>query len=136
MSGYGQQKRGNLGEDKFAIPPTYVVHGKGKGSANSSGSAVGVSKGNTNSNAAVSQVSRKLDAEDGDVPQIKHVTHDVKVTIQNGRKNKGWSQKELAHKMNVQASAVQAWESGKGLPPQGRDRTKIQNLLGVKLPKS
>ena len=97
MNGYGKQKKND--EDKFAVPPTYVVHGKAKIEKGGSSSSSSIVKGN--SNASVGHVSRKLDAEDGDVPQIKQVSHDVKMTIQNGRKAKGWTQKELAQRMTL-----------------------------------
>ena len=42
--------------------------------------------------------------------------HSIGKTIASLRKSKGWTQAELAEKLNVSDKAVSKWESGNGLP--------------------
>lgn len=53
--------------------------------------------------------------------------------LMDARIARGWNQKQLAQKLNVTASDVQRWESGKAVPP-GNLRGRLNSVLRVKLP--
>lgn len=50
--------------------------------------------------------------------------------IQKGRQAKGWTQKELAQKINEKPQIVNEYESGKAVPAS-QITNKIQRALGV-----
>lgn len=54
-------------------------------------------------------------AEDGEIPQIKCVPRDLAQQIQTARINKGWTQKEVALKINEKTSVVADIEVGKAI---------------------
>lgn len=62
-------------------------------------------------------------------------THDFKISLQKARNAKGWTQKDLASKMGLKPVDITNWEAGKGSPPTGEQKAKLQKILGVKLPK-
>tara|TARA_Y100000389_G_C17421740_1_gene497116 strand:- start:670 stop:1047 length:378 start_codon:yes stop_codon:yes gene_type:complete len=62
-------------------------------------------------------------------------THDFKISLQKARNAKGWTQKDLASKMGMKPVDINSWEAGKGSPPTGEQRAKLQKILGVKFPK-
>jgi len=63
--------------------------------------------------------------DDNEVADFKHatVTHDFKLALQQARQNKGWSQKDLAGKLNVQPSVIASYENGKAIPQPVRNNT-------------
>jgi ribosome-binding protein aMBF1 (putative translation factor) len=73
---------------------------------------------------------RNLDGDDPNAPL--NIKHNVRAKIQMGRTAKIMSQKELAMKINVPTSTINAYESGKAIPDKGILR-KIGNALGIKL---
>ena len=56
---------------------------------------------------------------------------DFHIKLRNGRKNKGWSKKELANRMNVKVSAIQKAESG--TRPTDDLINKLEKVLGIDL---
>lgn len=62
------------------------------------------------------------------------VTHEFKVALQKARQAKGWTQTELAQKLNVKASVINEYESGRAIP-QGQLIAQLNRTLGVVLPK-
>jgi len=64
----------------------------------------------------------------------KEISQSFKVTLMKARVAKKWNQKELAQRMNVQASVIASYENGTAIPQQ-QVVNKLQRVLGVKLPK-
>ena len=54
--------------------------------------------------------------------------------VQEARKAKQWTQKQLAQQLNVKPSVIHEIESGKTLP-DGPLKHKLNRVLGIKLPK-
>lgn len=54
----------------------------------------------------------------------------IKITIAAARVNAGLSQRELAEKLNVNASTVFNWENGKS-EPNATQLRKISELAGI-----
>ena len=74
---------------------------------------------------------QKLDREE--LGTHKKVSVDMAKTIQQGRMAKGFkTQKDLANALGIQASIVNAYESGKAIPDHNILQ-KLRRVLGVKL---
>lgn len=73
----------------------------------------------------------KLDRE---TEELKHetISLDVGKLIQQGRQNKGLSQKELATKINEKPQVITDYEAGKGIP-NNVILGKIERAIGIKL---
>ncbi|XP_037775213.1 endothelial differentiation-related factor 1-like [Penaeus monodon] len=73
----------------------------------------------------------KLDRE---TEELKHnkVAPDVGRLIQQGRQNKGWTQKDLATRVNEKPQVIQEYEQGKAVPNQNII-TKIEKAIGMRL---
>lgn len=73
----------------------------------------------------------KLDRE---TEELKHdkIPLDLGRLIQQGRQAKGWSQKELATKVNEKPQVINDYEAGRGIPNQVVIG-KIERAIGVKL---
>jgi len=73
----------------------------------------------------------KLDRE---TDELKHdkMSLDLGKLIQQGRQAKGWSQKDLATKVNEKPQVINDYEAGRGIPNQAIIG-KIERALGVKL---
>ncbi|CAN6194633.1 unnamed protein product [Urochloa humidicola] len=56
----------------------------------------------------------------------------VGAAIRNARVAKGWTQKELANRINVRPTDVQEYESGRAAPAQAV-LAKMERALGVEL---
>lgn len=56
----------------------------------------------------------------------------VSKAIQDGRRAKEWTQKDLATRINEQQKVVNEYESGKGTPNQ-QVLAKMERALGIKL---
>lgn len=54
--------------------------------------------------------------------------------IQNGRKTKNLTQKQLAQKLNIDSKIIQGYEAGK-IVPDVKLMVKIENILNIKLNK-
>ncbi len=55
--------------------------------------------------------------------------------LMKARVAKGWKQKDIALKMNIACSLYADWENSKGLFPNPAQRVKLNQLLGIVLPK-
>jgi len=75
---------------------------------------------------------RKLDTGDGDVPKVEKISRETRVKIQQGRQAKGWTQAELAQKINEKVTVVQEYEAGRAVPSR-QVLNKISRQLGVAL---
>ncbi|KYQ59415.1 Endothelial differentiation-related factor 1 like protein [Trachymyrmex zeteki] len=73
----------------------------------------------------------KLDRE---TEELKHdqIPLELGKLIQQGRQNKGLSQKDLATKVNEKAQVINDYEAGRGIPNQ-MVIGKIERVLGIKL---
>lgn len=73
----------------------------------------------------------KLDRE---TEELHHETVglDVSKLIQQGRQAKGWTQKELATKINEKQQVINEYEAGKAIPNQ-QIMNKLERQLGIKL---
>ena len=69
--------------------------------------------------------------ENGEL-QIKKINTDLKIKIQQARKNKNLTQADLAKKINVKQNIINDLESGKG-EKNNNLLGKIERALGVKL---
>ncbi|KAL6839518.1 hypothetical protein ACP4OV_030788 [Aristida adscensionis] len=87
----------------------------------------------TNKHAASAAVApaRKLD-ETTEPAAVERVAAEVRAAIQKARLAKGWSQAELAKRINERAQVVQEYESGKAAPVQAV-LAKMERALEVKL---
>lgn len=59
------------------------------------------------------------------------LSNDFHVRLRNARESKGWSQKELAHRMNVRINSIQKAESGNR--PTDDLTNKLEKVLDVDL---
>ncbi|XP_065332734.1 endothelial differentiation-related factor 1 [Cloeon dipterum] len=85
----------------------------------------------TNKQHQTSKNTAKLDRE---TDELKHdkISMDVGKLIQQGRLAKGWSQKELATKINEKPQIINDYEAGRAIPNQAI-LGKIERTIGVKL---
>lgn len=75
----------------------------------------------------------KVDREtDEGVFEVSKVGMNVSKAIQDGRRVKEWTQKELATKVNERPQVINELESGKGVPNQ-QVLAKLERVLGIKL---
>uniref|UniRef100_A0A0D9WRP6 HTH cro/C1-type domain-containing protein n=1 Tax=Leersia perrieri TaxID=77586 RepID=A0A0D9WRP6_9ORYZ len=86
---------------------------------------------NKTSSAAAAAPARKLD-ESTEPAGLGRVGAEVRAAIQKARVAKGWSQAELAKRINERAQVVQEYESGKAVPVQAV-LAKMERALEVKL---
>ncbi|CAD6336443.1 unnamed protein product [Miscanthus lutarioriparius] len=94
-------------------------------------SAAGTNKHSSASAAAAAPAARKLD-ETTEPAAVERVAAEVRAAIQKARVAKGWSQAELAKRINERAQVVQEYESGKAAPAQAV-LAKMERALEVKL---
>ena len=66
-------------------------------------------------------------------PIKKELPNDFGQKMQQARAAKGWSQKELARRLNIKVSTVQEYEQGKVTNPNRGFARKIERVLGTKL---
>ncbi|XP_066592090.1 endothelial differentiation-related factor 1 homolog [Prorops nasuta] len=87
--------------------------------------------GGANKQHVTTKNTAKLDRE---TEELKHdkVPLDLGKLIQQGRQNKGLSQKDLATKVNEKAQVINDYEAGRGIPNQ-MVIGKIERVLGIKL---
>ncbi|XP_043463173.1 endothelial differentiation-related factor 1 homolog isoform X1 [Leptopilina heterotoma] len=87
--------------------------------------------GGANKQHVTTKNTAKLDRE---TEELKHdkVSLDLGKLIQQGRQNKGLSQKDLATKVNEKAQVINDYEAGRGIPNQ-LVIGKIEKVLGIKL---
>jgi putative transcription factor len=77
-------------------------------------------------------VGKYKEDEEGN-PIKKTLPKDFGQKMQQARAAKGWSQKELAQKLNIKTSTVQQYEQGKVENPNRAFARKIERVLGAKL---
>ncbi|XP_033223782.1 endothelial differentiation-related factor 1 homolog [Belonocnema kinseyi] len=87
--------------------------------------------GGANKQHVTTKNTAKLDRE---TEELKHETVplDLGKLIQQGRQNKGLSQKDLATKVNEKTQVINDYEAGRGIPNQ-LVIGKIEKILGMKL---
>ncbi|XP_067015040.1 endothelial differentiation-related factor 1 [Anabrus simplex] len=85
----------------------------------------------TNKQVVTTKNTAKLDRETEELRHEK-VSLDLGRLIQQGRQAKGWSQKELATKVNEKPQVINDYEAGRGIPNQVVIG-KIERAIGVKL---
>jgi putative transcription factor len=73
---------------------------------------------------------RELDSENPPPPEKMKVS--TQICIQKARQATKMTQKEVAIKMNIQASVINDYESGKAIPNR-QVLIKLGQILGVKL---
>ncbi|KAK0082020.1 hypothetical protein PV325_011224 [Microctonus aethiopoides] len=106
-----------------------------KGSAMKSEKAINTARrqggGGSNKQHVTTKNTAKLDRE---TEELKHETVplDLGKLIQQGRQNKGLSQKDLATKVNEKTQVINDYEAGRGIPNQ-LVIGKIEKILGMKL---
>jgi len=78
---------------------------------------------------------RKYDGDD--IPKIKKVSTSLKTNLMNARQSKGWTQKELAQRINEKPTVISQYESGQAIP-NNTIINKLEKVLGTKIrePKS
>lgn len=84
-----------------------------------------------NKHSAAVAPARKLD-ETTEPAAVERVAVEVRAAIQKARVAKGWSQAELAKRINERAQVVQEYESSKAAPAQAV-LAKMERALEVKL---
>lgn len=115
---------------------TYIGHrpGKAVNSALRTGVDVETNKkfaGGQNKQISANKNTAKLDRETEELHH-EHVPLDVAKLIQQGRQAKGWTQKELATKINEKQQVVNDYEGGKAIPNQ-QVIGKLERVLAIKL---
>ena len=80
----------------------------------------------------VSDQPKYKEDEDG-IPIKKSFPKDFGQKMQQARNNKGWSQKDLAQKLNVTITTIQEYEQNKVANPNKSFARKIESVLGSKL---
>ncbi|XP_059485755.1 endothelial differentiation-related factor 1 [Neocloeon triangulifer] len=85
----------------------------------------------TNKQHQTTKNTAKLDRE---TEELKHekISMDIGKLIQQGRLSKGWSQKELATKINEKPQVINDYEAGRAIPNQAI-LGKIERTIGLKL---
>ncbi|XP_060593804.1 endothelial differentiation-related factor 1-like [Ruditapes philippinarum] len=87
--------------------------------------------GGLNKQHAATKNTAKLDRETEELHH-EHVALDVCKLIQQSRQAKGWTQKELATKINEKPQVINEYESGKAIP-NNIIMSKLERNLGVRL---
>uniref|UniRef100_A0A8D9AFT6 Endothelial differentiation-related factor 1 homolog n=1 Tax=Cacopsylla melanoneura TaxID=428564 RepID=A0A8D9AFT6_9HEMI len=85
----------------------------------------------TNKQPGTTKNTAKLDRE---TEELKHdkVPLDLGKLLMQGRQTKGWSQKDLATKINEKPQIVNDYEAGRGIPNQAIIG-KMERALGIRL---
>ncbi|KAL1456103.1 hypothetical protein WDU94_000856 [Cyamophila willieti] len=85
----------------------------------------------TNKQPGTTKNTAKLDRE---TEELKHdkVPLDLGKLLMQGRQSKGWSQKDLATKINEKPQIVNDYEAGRGIPNQAIIG-KMERALGIRL---
>jgi len=92
------------------------------------------SKKSSNRSTTSNKPNHKTKSKDGDeIPTKKTLPKNFGQKMQQARASRGWSQKELAQKMNCKVSEIQAYEQNKVTNPNRGFARKIERVLGAKL---
>jgi DNA-binding transcriptional regulator YiaG len=93
-------------------------------------------KGGASKQTAAGVSIRQLEDEDSDAPmKLQTVSMDLRLALAQARAAKGLSQKDFAQKLNIPATVIQDYESGKAIPNNGLI-AKMERALGAKLPRN
>ena len=95
------------------------------------GEVVAVNKGVSNKQKQGPDNYSKIAASE-DAEHVETVSIDVARAIQQARVAKGWTQKELATKINEQQKVIGDYEAGRAIP-NNQVLGKLERVLGVKL---
>lgn len=87
--------------------------------------------GGQNKQHSAAKNTAKLDRETEELHH-DHIGLDVSKLIQQARQAKGWTQKELATKINEKQQVINEYESAKAIP-NNQVMSKLERTLGVKL---
>ncbi|KAL3872497.1 hypothetical protein ACJMK2_040417 [Sinanodonta woodiana] len=87
--------------------------------------------GGQNKQHSASKNTAKLDRETEELHHDK-LGLDIAKLIQQGRQAKGWTQKDLATKVNEKQNVINEYEAGKAIPNQ-QILGKLERVLGMKL---
>ena len=71
-------------------------------------------------------------ADSDEIIKAKTMSHDAAMRIQQARQAKGWTQKELATKINEKPQVISDFESKRAVPTQ-QQYARLERVLGVKL---
>ncbi|XP_076436240.1 endothelial differentiation-related factor 1-like [Babylonia areolata] len=84
-----------------------------------------------NKQSSAAKNTAKLDRETEELHH-EHVSLDVAKLIQQGRQSKGFTQKDLAQKINEKQQVINEYESGRAIP-NNQVMGKLERALGIKL---
>lgn len=74
----------------------------------------------------------KMNKIENDEYQIPKISLNLQQQIQQARASKGWSQKDLAQRLNVKVDIIRNYESGTAIPDNSLLQ-RMSRLLGVTL---
>lgn len=86
-------------------------------------------------NISNAKVNKKNNIDDDEIVKKTVISSSNSQLIQQGRLEKGFKQKDLAQKINVDSRIIQEYESGKTAPNYSI-MCKIEKILNIKLNKS
>ena len=104
----------------------FIIHCKPKQKDNNKG---GEKKESTPNN-FLKDIKLDKKIEEGDLKHQK-ITKELSKQIQQARLSKGFTQKDLANKLSLQASVINDIECGKAIY-NGHQISKIKRILGIK----
>lgn len=114
--------------NQFDTETTYLYNPNAKKKPTTvSNSKVQKNISNKNSN---NKSTKKVDPND-ELPKLTTVGREIGMKIQQARISKGWKQKMVSDKMNMDASLYQKYENGTALR-NGQILNKLGRILGVK----
>lgn len=87
--------------------------------------------GGQNKQSSAAKNTAKLDRETEELHH-EHVSLDVSKLIQQGRQAKGFTQKDLAQKINEKQQVINEYEAGRAIP-NNQVMGKLERALGIKL---
>ena len=116
-----RQKKPKTAQEKQA----HLVNAQRKGEV------VAVNKGVSNKQRQGPDNYSKI-AHSEDVEHVETVSIDIARAIQQGRVAQGWTQKELATKINEQQKVIADYEAGRAIP-NNQVLGKLERVLAVKL---
>lgn len=83
----------------------------------------------------VSQRGPKAPEEEGGIPETPKPSLDFQKALQQARTARNLKQSDLAKALNIKASQINEWESGKAVP-NGQERARLGRMLGVNFGKA
>ncbi len=71
-------------------------------------------------------------ANEDEIPKLKKVSMSLKTNLINARQSKGWTQKELAQRINEKPIVIAQYESGQAIP-NNTIINKLEKVLETKI---